>query len=54
MQQRVLEVVSEESEIVAFEPAVEKPVVTLMAKMIANTIQKQEGSQDEEQTDQYQ
>lgn len=54
MQQVMLEFVKEDPEVVALEPEVEKPVVTLMAKMIANIIQKQEGSQDEEQTDQYQ
>ena len=54
MQQGMLEFVKEDPEVVAFEPEVEKPVVTLMAKLIADIIQKQQGSQDEEQTDQYQ
>ena len=54
MQQVMLEFVKEDPEVVALEPEVEKPVVTLMAKMIAYIIQKQEGSQDEKQTDQYQ
>jgi hypothetical protein len=52
MQQVMLGFVKEEPEVVALEPEVEKPVVTLMAWMIADLIQKQEGSRNEEQTDQ--
>ena len=52
MQQVMLGFVKEEPEVVALEPEVEKPVVTLMAWMIADIIQKQEGSRNEEQTDQ--
>ena len=52
MQQGMLEFVKEDPEVVALEPEVEKPVVTLMAWMIADIIQKQEGSKNEQQTDQ--
>jgi len=52
MQQVMLGFVREEPEVVALQPEVEKPVVTLMAWMIADIIQKQEGSRNEEQTDQ--
>jgi hypothetical protein len=52
MQQVMLGFVREEPEAVALEPEVEKPVVTLMAWMIADLIQKQERSRNEEQTDQ--
>jgi len=52
MQQRILEFMSEESEVVACPPTVEKPVVTLMAKMIVDIIQNQERNKHEKQTDQ--
>ena len=54
MQQVMLRFVKEDPETVTLEPEVEKPVVTLMARMIADLIQKQEGSRDgnERQTDQ--
>jgi hypothetical protein len=52
MRQLTLRFVQEEPKAVALEPKVEKSVVTLMARMIADIIQKQEGSKDEEQTHQ--
>lgn len=52
MQQRMLEFTREEPDVVALEPEVEKPVVTLMATMIADIIHKQERSNHEHQTDQ--
>ena len=52
MRQLTLRFVQEEPKAVALEPEVEKSVVTLMARMIADIIQKQEGSKDEEQTHQ--
>jgi len=47
MHQVMLRFVKEEPEAVALEPEVEKPVVTLMAWMIVDIIQKQERSRDE-------
>ena len=52
MGQLTLRFVKEEAKAVALEPEVEKSVVTLMAWMIADIIRKQEGSKNEEQTDQ--
>ena len=52
MKQRMLEFAREQPEVIALEPEVEKPVVTLMATMIAEIIHKQERSNHEHQTDQ--